>query len=46
LDARSAASEPKEAAALVGSLGVLPSASLGRRRRDGTGRGLGDEGVK
>jgi 3-isopropylmalate dehydrogenase len=29
-----------EAAALTGSLGLLPSASLGRRRRDGTGRGL------
>ncbi|MCS7311787.1 MAG: 3-isopropylmalate dehydrogenase, partial [Acidobacteria bacterium] len=29
-----------EAAALTGSLGLLPSASLGRRRRDGTGLGL------
>ncbi len=29
-----------EAAALAGSIGMLPSASLGRRRRDGTGPGL------
>jgi 3-isopropylmalate dehydrogenase len=29
-----------EASMLAGSLGMLPSASLGRRRRDGTGLGL------
>jgi 3-isopropylmalate dehydrogenase len=29
-----------EAAMLAGSMGMLPSASLGRRRRDGTGLGL------
>jgi 3-isopropylmalate dehydrogenase len=29
-----------EAAVLAGSLGLLPSASLGARRPDGTGRGL------
>jgi 3-isopropylmalate dehydrogenase len=29
-----------EASMLAGSLGMLPSASIGRRRRDGSGRGL------
>ncbi|HWO94403.1 MAG TPA: 3-isopropylmalate dehydrogenase [Dehalococcoidia bacterium] len=29
-----------EASVLAGSMGLLPSASLGRRRRDGTGMGL------
>ncbi|MEE9277001.1 MAG: 3-isopropylmalate dehydrogenase, partial [Dehalococcoidia bacterium] len=29
-----------EASMLAGSMGMLPSASLGKRRRDGTGRGM------